>query len=287
MPEPETPSNTVVELARRTEALADEIRGLSLESRARIRRNLPPKEAVPLLRDLRTLSSELTALIADLSQAVAGRIQISLGRSDSIAKFFAFNFIFQPWRTLESLSTEPFMGSGVYGIYYVGTSETAYAAISQTETPIYIGKADPVKDYAETTLAQGPALHFRLKEHAKSIGKGGLVLSDFRFRCATIQSGMQSAVEDFLIRLFHPIWNKEVKVCYGIGKHGDSSATRRNKRSPWDTMHPGRAWALTTSEDQIAREQIVLNILEHFTKCPPFETRAALEAALVTDEASP
>lgn len=37
-----------------------------------------------------------------------------------------------------------------------------------------------------------------------------------------------------------------MKVCYGFGKHGDSAGTRKNERSPWDTIHPGRPWA--TSE---------------------------------------
>jgi hypothetical protein len=28
-----------------------------------------------------------------------------------------------------------------------------------------------------------------------------------------------------------------------MSKHGDSAETRSNKRSPWDVVHPGRAWA--------------------------------------------
>ena len=33
-------------------------------------------------------------------------------------------------------------GSGVYALYYQG-DHPAYAAVSRTETPIYVGKADP------------------------------------------------------------------------------------------------------------------------------------------------
>ena len=32
-------------------------------------------------------------------------------------------------------------------------------------------------------------------------------------------------------------------MCDGFGKHGDSYSTRPNRRSAWDTLHPGRPWA--------------------------------------------
>ena len=64
-----------------------------------------------------------------------------------------------------------------------------------------------------------------------------------------VQSGWETAAEDYLIRLFRPIWNKETKILYGLGKHGDSAETRTNKRSLWDTLHPARVWAAPTLED--------------------------------------
>lgn len=131
-----------------------------------------------------------------------------------------------------------------------------------------MGKADPKSVYAETIEAQGQVLFARLKEHAKNITKTDLTLGDFRYRAAAIQSGMQAAVEDFMIRLFQPIWNKEIRICYGIGKHGDSATTRANKRSPWDTMHPGRKWAADTITDQMKRGKIEANIATHFQKHP-------------------
>ena len=137
-----------------------------------------------------------------------------------------------------------------------------------TETPIYVGKADPAVDYAETVEDQGQSLYHRLREHARNIAKTDLDLADFRYRAAAIQSGMQAAVEDFMIRMFHPIWNKEVRICYGIGKHGDSPVTRANKRSPWDTMHPGRKWAVHTKADQMARGEIESKIQAHFQRHP-------------------
>ena len=214
------------------------------------------------------LMSDLQRVREQISTVRFGSIGITLGRSDSIAKFFAFSFVNQDKQNLAELTNIPFYGSGVYAIYYHGKSHAAYRCLAGTETPIYVGKADPASAYAETVEDQGQALYSRLKEHAKNIAKTDLRLNDFRYRAAAIQSGMQAAVEDFMIRLFRPIWNKEIKICYGIGKHGDSATTRKNKRSPWDTMHPGRKWAEDTTADQMARSEIEAKIAAHFERHP-------------------
>lgn len=212
------------------------------------------------------LMGELQRVRQQMCPGRFGSIGITLGRSDSIAKFFAFSFVNQEKRNLAELADTPFYGSGVYAIYYHGQNHIAYRPLSGTETPIYVGKADPKSVYAETIEGQGQVLFARLKEHAKNIAKTDLTLGDFRYRAAAIQSGMQAAVEDFMIRLFQPIWNKEIRICYGIGKHGDSATTRANKRSPWDTMHPGRKWAADTITDQMKRSKIEANIAAHFQK---------------------
>lgn len=258
------------------------LRAFENEDRFAAKAKLKRKASSDALRDLKALYAEVESLIRDMSPAVAGRIEVTLGRSDSIAKFFAFKFVHQPKHELANLSAERFLGSGVYAIYYSGVNEPPYVPISDSETPIYIGKADPNEPYAETTTEQGAALHFRLKEHARSIEKGGLSLNAFRYRFATIQSGMQAAVEEFLIRLFLPIWNKEIGVAFGIGKHGDSAKTRGNKRSPWDTLHPGRPWATATTEDQVEREEIVARIATHFEAHPPYKTLDSLRDVLLS-----
>ncbi|MDZ4177750.1 MAG: Eco29kI family restriction endonuclease [Coriobacteriia bacterium] len=228
----------------------------------------------------RRFVAEAGSLIGELQHARElispihfGAIGITLGRSDSIAKFFAFSFTNQDKRPLRTLADTPFFGSGVYAIYYHGKNEVAYRPLSGSETPIYVGKADPKNPQAETVEEQGQSLYLRLKEHSKSIARADLPLTDFHYRAAPIQTGMQSAVEDFMIRLFRPIWNKEVKICFGIGKHGDSATTRRNKRSPWDTMHPGRKWAAGTESDQLSRKQIEERIADHFVKHPVIPDR--------------
>jgi hypothetical protein len=234
-------------------------------------------------RIVKSFVSESGSLISDLhhvrekvSPIRFGAIGITLGRSDSIAKFFAFSFTNQEKRALNKLIDSPFYGSGVYAIYYHGKAEKAYKPLSCTETPIYVGKADPKNPQAETVEEQGQALYSRLKEHSKSMTKANLSLSDFYFRAAPIQTGMQAAVEDFMIRLFRPLWNKEVKICFGIGKHGDSAKTRANRRSPWDTMHPGREWAEDTTSDQMQRHEIEVKIAEHFKKHPVIPDKVKL-----------
>jgi len=222
------------------------------------------------------LMNELQQVREQISPVRFGSIHITLGRSDSIAKFFAFSFVNQDKRNLSELMTNPFYGSGVYAIYYHGKVENAYEALSGTETPIYVGKVNPTKAYAETVEDQGQVLYARLKEHAKSIKITKLNLADFHYRSAAIQSGMQATVEDFMIRLFRPIWNNESKICYGIGKHGDSATTRANKRSPWDTMHPGRKWAASTTADQMKREDIETKIVAHLQLHPVIPNKKVL-----------
>jgi hypothetical protein len=136
-----------------------------------------------------------------------------------------------------------------------------------------VGKADPVEPAAKDAISQGIKLYGRLNEHAKNIRKATstLDINDFECRFLIVQSGFQTAAEGYLISFFKPIWNSEMNICYGIGKHGDSAGTRANKRSPWDTMHPGRKWAVETTEDQKSPELIRQQIVEHFTKHPPYK----------------
>jgi len=74
-----------------------------------------------------------------------GSVGITLGRTDGIAKFFAFSFVAQEKKPLAQITAQPFWGSGVYAIYYHGKTEAAYKPISATETPIYVGNSRPVR----------------------------------------------------------------------------------------------------------------------------------------------
>lgn len=220
--------------------------------------------------------AELDRVLHLLSPQRFGTVGVTLGRADGIAKFFAFSFVATEKRPLASLGGSPFWGSGVYAIYYCGADQPAYAPLSGAETPIYVGKADPEDAFADTIEAQGQTLHRRLCEHLRNISKTRLKPQDFTYRAATIQSGMQFAVEEFMIRLFRPIWNSRVGVCHGLGKHGDSAKVRANKRSPWDTMHPGRKWADATAGNQAERHEIIERIAKHFAAHPIIKNKSEL-----------
>lgn len=265
MNKPTLPTDVLNQALKQASVLCSSLGRIAADFKAT---GTPPATREKFVEETGVLIMELQRVREQISKVRFGSIGITLGRSDSIAKFFAFSFVNQEKKHLAKLIDAPFYGSGVYAIYYHGKSCKAYQPLSGTETPIYVGKADPNNAYAETVEDQGQALYFRLKEHASNIAKTNLDLDDFRYRAAAIQSGMQSAVEEFMIRLFRPIWNKEIKICYGIGKHGDSAATRKNKRSPWDTMHPGRKWAAKTKADQMARSDIEAKIKSHL-KCHP------------------
>jgi len=167
---------------------------------------------------------------------------------------------------------ERFYGSGVYALYYNGDFP-AYAAISKKEHPVYVGSADPAHPGSKTVTEQGDRLANRLNDHRRNLQKATTTLrvEDFDYRALVVQTGWQSAAEEYLIDLFKPIWNSEIGICYGFGKHGDAPATRANLRSPWDTLHPGRDWAHrdVNMRDAWPVERIIERINEHFVKYPP------------------
>jgi len=266
-----------LQLVRKAQALTESISEFSADDRREARHGLTRGKAKKPQAALTALLKEVEALLESMALAAAGPVQMTLSRSYSIAQFFAFRFVHQPRLPLAELEQNSFFGSGIYALYYIGNSFAAYNPISKTETPIYVGKADPKDSYSETTVEQGAALFKRLKEHCRSIsGTDTLSLEDFEYRCATVQSGLQATVEGFMIKVFRPLWNKEVKVAFGIGKHGDAAETRVNKRSPWDTIHPGRDWADATAEDQVAQADVLSNIQKHLTDVRPFPDRDML-----------
>ena len=78
---------------------------------------------------------------------------------------------------VKSLPPEPFIGAGVYAIYYTG-SFSAYERLSevnrngQFRCPIYVGKAVPPgarKGGLGLDVEHGQAVYKRLSEHAESI----------------------------------------------------------------------------------------------------------------------
>lgn len=222
-----------------------------------------------LLSSIATMKDDLDALSREIDPVRLPDSFFDPTEPRLIGHFVALALIAQNRHPLQGLTR--FYGAGVYAIYYIGNSDI-YAPISQTETPIYVGKADPVGN-AKTLIEQGTKLADRLIEHRRSIEKASSSLNvrDFECRALAVQSGYQAAAEAHLIRLFRPIWNNETRILYGIGKHGDSSETRANNRSPWDTLHPGRVWAIGNAEGKPPAE-IKAEVAAHFRTATIFRT---------------
>lgn len=206
----------------------------------------------------------------------------------TVGRMVSLALLAQPLVPLGTIS--PSYGSGVYAIYYTG-GHPLYAAISQTETPIYVGKADPANGDASDPREQGDKLTARLIEHAGTIrtveayaaaqplpeGLHSIELKDFLCRRLVCATNAQLVAERHLIRMFWPVWNADTKACWGMSKHGDAAITRKNKRSPWDVVHPGRLWALDELlEDKIPADEIRDRINSVLTQYPPRTDHPAL-----------
>lgn len=171
----------------------------------------------------------------------------------------------QPAHPLGALKS--FFGSGIYAIYYRG-SYAAYGPVSAPNRsepgnptlPIYVGKAVPQgarKGKVMPDPTRSKALFSRLQEHAESVqATGTLDIADFSCRYLVVDEIWIPLGESLMIAKFSPLWNLVVE---GFGNH-DPGSGRYNGLCPrWDTLHPGRAWALKCkgreeSQADIARE---------------------------------
>jgi len=246
-------------------------------------------EAVIDARATKRVRLALDQVVQQLSKVAAGLDPVLRPASifdptdpNTAGRIVALTLIAQAKHPLSAIPD--FYGAGVYAIYYKGNF-APYAPLSGTEHPIYVGKADPDNPGAKDAVSQGTKLSRRLKEHANSIRKAEstLRIEDFECRFLIVQTGFQKSAEDYLINFFKPIWNSETKICFGLGKHGDSSKTRGNKRSPWDTIHPGREWAKAITENQKEREVILKQIAAHLEAHPPYADIHAIFDQFLTE----
>jgi hypothetical protein len=255
---------------QRIEELADQIRLISETLAKEASAQLPATRAKQVRKTIAEAYSRLGKVITDLDPVRQPSFIFDPSNPKVAGRIIALAMIAQPRKPLDAL--DKFYGSGVYALYYKGDFK-AYQVISGKEHPIYVGKADPADAAAKTAVEQGDRLSNRLNDHRKNIEKASstLLLADFEYRALVVQTGYQTAAENYLIHLFKPIWNSETDVCFGLGKHGDDPATRKNLRSPWDTLHAGRAWAHSDPNLKDARTegQIVQDIADHFLKLPP------------------
>lgn len=240
----------------------------------------PPVEA-----RLRALASELTPEALELSKVRKGRnakrVREALmaiedaarSASDRMDPIAVPKNVFDPstpevaaWTVVLALIAQPRVklaevipeyGAGVYALYYTG-DHPFYASVSRTETPIYVGKADPARGAGRDVRTHEDSLTRRLLDHKRQIrmaedysrtdpaallaaGAHPLLVEDFECRKLVCAAGVQLMAEGRLIDLFRPLWNSDFDVAYGVSKHGDRQ--RKHPKSPWDVLHPGRAWA--------------------------------------------
>ena len=138
------------------------------------------------------------------------------------------------------------MGAGVYLLYYMGPFEL-YAPVSNPAclVPVYVGKA--VSGGRRTggegiKAAPKASLKARLRKHAQSVGDAeNLDVVDFRCRYLVLEDIWVGLAEDHLIRLYTPLWNSKLLAGFGINAPGKGRMNQ--KRSLWDTLHPGRGYA--------------------------------------------
>jgi hypothetical protein len=259
---PSSPADVLVaKLRQDLSDLASQARGAELSPNGRKKLNLEIARAAVDLNDL----------LAELDPVKRPRAVFDPGNPRTIGFFIALAITAQPRQPLGALPE--FYGSGVYAIYYNG-DYPLYAPLSRSETPIYVGQAAPGSESAQTPVEQGLRLCARLNEHRKNIVRAAsLNIEDFDCRALVVQTGWETGAEDYLIRLFRPIWNSETKLVFGLGKHGDSAETRRNKRSPWDTLHEGRGWAGAEAiVDAKSPEKIAAELATHFDQRPVYRT---------------
>jgi hypothetical protein len=144
--------------------------------------------------------------------------------------------------------TNQFMGAGIYAIYYTGDFKV-YQPIAganrknRFQQPIYVGKAVPPgarKGGFGLGIAPGNALFSRLREHAKSIEATNLKTADFFCRYLVADDIWIPLGESLLIERFQPLWNVLIE---GFGIHAPGVGRKKQVRSKWDTLHPGRGLA--------------------------------------------
>ena len=137
--------------------------------------------------------------------------------------------------------SEAFGGAGVYTLHYIGTFP-AYNGLGE-DTPIYVGKADPPgrRQGRARVISNISSLYQRLLRHTDSIESAyNLDLDDFRCRWLVLDPIWIGLTEQVLIAEYRPIWNVVVD---GFGNNPPGANRQNQRRSQWDTLHPGREWA--------------------------------------------
>ncbi|MDD9377854.1 Eco29kI family restriction endonuclease [Streptomyces sp. ZAF1911] len=132
----------------------------------------------------------------------------------------------------------PFPGAGLYALYYKGDLDV-YKKLKGLDIPIYVGKASAGdSSYGDPPDMTERKLFGRIRDHRNSIKQtGNLDPSHFDVRFLTLDDIWIVLGERALLRAYSPVlWNT---VMTGFGGNSPGQG-RRNARSVWDSIHPGR-----------------------------------------------
>lgn len=146
---------------------------------------------------------------------------------------------------VHTLPPEPFVGAGVYAIYYRGDFAPYKRLVDLNKegynVPIYVGKAVPAgarKGGLGMNVDHGLALFNRLSEHFGSVSKANnLNEKDFMCRYLVVDDIWIPLAESMLIERFKPLWNRCID---GFGNHDPGKGRYQQQKSPWDCIHEGR-----------------------------------------------
>ncbi|MFJ8400577.1 Eco29kI family restriction endonuclease [Streptomyces microflavus] len=138
---------------------------------------------------------------------------------------------------------KPFPGAGLYALYYKGDLEV-YKDLKDLDIPIYVGKASAGdSSYGDPPDMTERKLFGRIRDHRSSIKQAdNLDPSHFDVRFLNLDDIWIVLGERALLRAYSPVlWNT---VMTGFGGNSPGRG-RRNARSVWDSIHPGRKRAAT------------------------------------------
>lgn len=172
---------------------------------------------------------------------------------------------------VQHLPPEPFIGAGVYMLYYVGNSPL-YTQLAERnkggkfQSPIYVGKAVPAgarKGGFALDVDHGTALLKRLTEHSDSISAvNNLELEDFYCRFLVVDDIWIPLAESLLIEKFVPVWNR---VLDGFGNHDPGKGRHSGKMPYWDCVHPGREWAYRLQPCAYTKQELEEKVISYLS----------------------
>jgi hypothetical protein len=102
-----------------------------------------------------------------------------------------------------------------------------------------------------------------VQRHAEQSGRHDLAVSDFLCRHLVVDDIWVPLGEALLIAHYRPLWNVVVD---GFGNHQPGGGREKQARSLWDTLHPGRGWALRLPESPRSQTEILELVAQHLSK---------------------